>query len=284
MLIGGSALELGAVSISYYALLVVVAIGAGGGIAWERAHDQEDAPDILLAMASLGLLLGVAVGRLFFVLNPPPSVAAYYDRAWFLAHPLDLQAGLLAVWNGGLGQAGLAIGGLLALGCVIWRRQLDVALWADRIMPGVLAGLVIAPLGSLLAGQMFGPVTRLPWGVSLEQRIPPYDDLTRFPVGTRFQPTPLYLALLAAAILVALLVVERRGSAWLRPGELALAGWGLYGVGAFGLGFWQVDVSRAWLGLSGWQSLALLMAAVCLVSLIWLRRDARRERHKDYNR
>jgi len=275
MVFGRYAVELGTVSISYYALLVVVAIGVGGGIAWERIRDQEDAADILLAMIVLGLLLGVSVGRLFFVLNPPPSVAAYYDRTWFLAHPFDLQAGLLAVWNGGLGQAGLAVGGLLAVGWVMWRRQLDVAQWADRLLSGLLAGLIVAPLGSLLAGQMFGPVTRLPWGMTLEHRVPPYDDLVRFPAETRFQPTPLYFALLASAILIAVLIIERRWKEWLRPGDLALIGWGVYCAGAFGLGGWQMDVSRGWLGLSGWQSLALTMAAACLVGLLWNRRARR---------
>jgi phosphatidylglycerol:prolipoprotein diacylglycerol transferase len=223
------------------------------------------------------IVLGVVVGRAFYVLNPPPSVSDFFDRAWYGQHLLDLQVGPLAFWNGGLGNGGIALGGMLGVGWTIWRQKLDPVRWADWLIIGLLGGLAIAPLGSFFSGLMFGPQTGLPWGMSLASPAPPYDDLVLYPPSTRFHPTPLYFVLLAL-VLLGIVLWWRQRSQQVNSGDLFLAGWRAYCVGAAVLGNWQVDVSRGWLHLSGLQGMMLVMAAMTVGIKIWRRKQGSRNR------
>lgn len=263
-----TALELGAVTVSTYALLVVAALGVGGGLTLWQARRQDHAPDAVFNMMIRAIVLGVIVGRAFYVLNPPPSVSGFYDRGWYGRHLLDLQVGPLAFWSGGLGNGGIALGGMLGLGWAIWRQKLDAVCWSDWLITGLLGGLAIAPLGSFFSGLMFGPPTRLPWGMSLASPSPPYDDLVLYPPSTRFHPTPLYFALLALLLLIVVLWWRQR-SPPIGSGDLFLMGWGSYCLGAAIVGIWQTDVSRGWLALSGLQGMMLLMAAMTVSVKIW---------------
>jgi len=270
-----TAFELGNISVSTFALLVVLAFGVGGGVTLWRLRYQDGAVGNVLLLLTWVIVLGVVFGRLFYVLTPPPSVAAYYDRTWYGQHLLDLQVGPLAFWSGGLGSGGFAVGGLLAFGWITWRHKLDAARWADAMIVGLLSGLAIAPLGNFLSGLMFGPPTMLPWGMTLGERFAPYDDLARYPVSMRFQPTPVTFVLLAMLILAAVLIIERRWQDHRTTGNLFLLGWGAYSAGAAVLGGWQADVSRGLLNLSGLQGVMLLMALASLGILLWERTGKR---------
>jgi len=265
-----TAIDLGTITISTFALLIVLALGVGGGITLWRARHEEVAVDTILQMAIWAIVLGVIFGRLFYVLNPPPSVAAYYDRVWYGQHLLDLQVGPLAFWSGGLDNGGIAVGGLLALGWIMWRRKLDIDRWAKWLIVGLLSGLAISPLGNFLSGRMFGPPTSLPWGVAIAERTAPYNDVTQYPASTRFQPTPIYFVLLALLTLAIVLLVERRQPEMSGGIDLFVLGWGLYGAGAVLLGFWQVDVSRGLLHLSGLQGVMLVTVILLAGVKGWL--------------
>jgi len=251
-----------------FALLTAVALGVGGGVTMWRARSQDGAiPTVFLAMI-WAVALGVVVGRVFYVLNPPPSVVVYYSRSWYATHLLDLQIGPLAFWSGGLGSGGIAVGAMIAVGVVAWRLCLDITQWADWLIVGLMSGLAIAPLGNFLSGSMFGPPTGMPWGMVLAERISPYDDLAHYPSSMRFQPTPVYFVLLALVVLGSLLVVERRRKEHRPAGILFSLGWGAYCSGAFLLGFLQSDVSRGFLNLSGLQGIMFVMAVASLGVLV----------------
>lgn len=250
---GPTGFEIGAVTIGYFGLIVTAAAAVGVLVTLWRARSRI-APLTVLDAAVWIVVGAVLGGRLFYVLNPPPSVAQFYDRRWFLSHPLDLQAGPLAVWNGGLGSAGVMLGGLAAGLILLWRRELDLGAAADALAPGVLLALAVLPWANLATGQLLGPPTGLPWAV-----------------GTgNVHPTPAY-ASLWAVLAFGLLWWLRRG--WLADapqGALALAAALLFLPGVFLVGFLQVDVSRGLLGLSGgqWMALALWAAAAALAARV----------------
>ncbi len=256
-------IQLGPVIIGYFGLILILAMAAGGFISYRRARRRGENPDIVLDALTWGLVIGIAVARLAYVLNPPPSVAAVTSRRWFLTHPFDLQMGPLAIWSGGLGMGGALVGGILGVYLLLRRREVDVWLWADILTPGALAGIVIGTLANLVNQQMYGPPTRMPWGIPIERPAPPYDLL---PDGARFHPTPFYLGLWTLATFVILHWL--RGRVSLRRGELFLLGLLIYTPGLFLADFVRVDLARWLFGLSGMQVISVVLFGAALVMLI----------------
>lgn len=248
---GATGIEIGAVTLGYFGLILTAAAALGVAVAlwWARGRV---APGTVVDAAAWMLVGGVLGGRLFFVLNPPPSVAQFYDRRWFLSHVLDFQAGPLAVWSGGLGTAGAMAGALAAALILAWRRRLDAWAWADALAPGVLAALVVLPWANLATGQLLGPPTRLPWGVGAASQ----------------HPTPAYVSLWAALVLAGVLIWASRRRAPAQSGVLALGAALALLPGLFFAGFLREDVSRGLLGLAGeqWLALALWMLAAAVLA------------------
>jgi phosphatidylglycerol:prolipoprotein diacylglycerol transferase len=250
------ALQVGALSISTYALVVLVALVTGGIITRREARRHSERGGPVLDLLGLGLASAVVFGRALYILSPPPSAAAYYDRQWYLTHFFDLQAGPLAIWSGGLDAAGMWIGAALAAVYVVRRERLNTALWADILTPGALALLAVSAWANVANGQLFGPPTALPWGMGVERRPPPFDDLALYPLSTRFHPTPAYLSIWALVTLAIVLLIGGRRGSRLRRGDRALLALAIYLPGLFAVDFLRVDVSRVLLGLTGVQVLA----------------------------
>lgn len=260
-------IHLGPVTFSFFGLILLAALVAGGFWAYRTARREGENPEHVIDLLTWGSALGIVVARLFYVWNPPPFVSAFYDRRWYLTHPFDLQVGPLAIWSGGLGMAGALVGGVLGVVLALWRRKLDLPLWADILTPGALLGLAIAAWANGVHRQMYGPPTALPWGVSIASPAAPYNDYTLYPPGTtRFHPTPAYVSLWALVTLGVVLLAGRRFAARMQPGDRFLLAAVVYLPGLFLLDFLRVDVNRGLLGLTGMQSLALL----ALVALVWL--------------
>ena len=259
-------IELGPVLLTYFGLIVTGAIVAGAVVAYRWVRQQGDEADALLDVLTGGLVGGVLLGRLFYIWNPPPSVAAIYDRRWFLTHFFDLQIGPLAIWSGGLGRAGILLGAAAAGVIVLRRRGLDIRRWADSLVFGLLVMLAILPWANVVNQQMMGPPTTLPWGVPLLRRVPPYDDLVAYPASTRFHPTPAYLSLWTLLALGVVWLAHIRIRSRMRVGDLSLLAAVLYLPGLFAADFLRSDLNQAFLGLSGLQVLAALWFAAALVA------------------
>lgn len=265
-------LQLGPLTLSYFSLAVVVAVLVGGIITALAARRKHEDPTAVFDLFAWMLILGVVVSRLFYIWNPPPSVAGLYNREWYLTHPLDLQAGVLAVWGGGLGMAGMLVGASLGASLFLRRAGLDVWLWADILVPGLLVALIIAPWGNVLSGQLVGPPTNLPWGIAAAYHPPPYDNALLYPPGTRFHPTPAYLSIWALLTAAGVWAINRRREGRLQNGSLFLMATLIYVPGLFLADFLRIDVPRPFLGLSGMQTLALLVILAVAGIVIWRRR------------
>jgi phosphatidylglycerol:prolipoprotein diacylglycerol transferase len=267
-------LHLGPLTVTLFGLIVALNVVISGIVtAWFVRRRGED-PILVFDLLGWMLVLGVVLARLFYVLNPPPSVAALYSREWYLAHLLDLQIGPLAVWSGGLSMAGMLVGVVLGALVVIRRHQLDGWLWADIAVPGLLLLQIIGPWGNLLMGQMIGPPTTMPWGVVIDHPPPPYNDTLSYPPGTLFHPTPAYLSLWALLVSVGVGGLNKRCATHFQYGDTFLGVSLLYCVGLFLTDFLRVDVSRILLGLSGMQIVALVMFAWSIAMILGHRRRA----------
>ncbi len=255
-------IDLGAVKISFFGLIVLFGIAVGGVVAGYAARRRGEDASVVPDLLAWGLVSGLVVGRLFYIVNPPPSVTIYYNRQWYLTHFFDLQAGPLAIWSGGLGMAGVMVGATLAVVIALWRRRLRLTLWADILSPALMALLAITGWANVVDEHLCGPPTRLPWGMALGRRVPPYDDLTLYPPSTRFHPTPAYVALWALVALAVVWLIQRRAGNPLCEGDVALLTLAVYLPGLFLADFLRVDLSLSVAGLSGVQVLAALIYGV----------------------
>lgn len=261
-----SGIDFGTLSISYFSLTFLAALGAALLVTVVIARIRGRDASALYDVALWGLFAAIVVGRLFYVLNPPPSVARFYSREWYFQHLLDFQLGPLTVWNGGLSRAGMAVGMALAAWGVLHRQEGSLREWADILTPGALVFLSIAPWGNVLMKQMFGPPTALPWAVRLAERVPPYGSYIDVPPSMGFHPTPAYVALWSLAALLVWIVLRRVWASRERPGSEFLLAAGLAAPGLFLFDFLRVDVSTIVLGLTAVQILALLAMLAAFLS------------------
>jgi phosphatidylglycerol:prolipoprotein diacylglycerol transferase len=214
-----------------------------------RGLDGEHIWNILL----WGLLLGVTVSRLWYVLGSP---------SYYLQDPLRI----IGVDNGEfVGLRGLTIHGALfgaILAVVLYTRwqKLYFWLWLDLGAIGFVLGQAIGRWG-----------TSLPWGLRIAQQyridaisplgnfLPEYSKLqpgasicdlglgcyrnmTLYPFeSTRFHPTFLYESLWNLAICLFLIYLSRRLNERLVRGEMFFIYGMFYAVGRFVLEFLRVD-------------------------------------------
>ncbi|NDJ53077.1 MAG: prolipoprotein diacylglyceryl transferase [Chloroflexi bacterium] len=258
--------QVGPISIGAFALIILLALIVGALLAVVRLR-QSDQPLLpILDLLLLGPILAIVLGRLFYIWNPPPSAADLFSRSWYLSNLLDLQAGPLAVWTGGLGSAGLLLGALSSLVLVMLLRVMDWRHWIDRIIPAFLLTCSIAALANLANRHLLGPPTTLPWGLTLANRPPAYADLLTFPPETLFHPTPGYVALWMLFSLVVVLLIERFWARPISPGRIGILDLGLAATGWLVFDFLRIDLNTGLLGLTGlqWLSVVLLVSLVLL--------------------
>jgi phosphatidylglycerol:prolipoprotein diacylglycerol transferase len=269
------AINIGPVAIRYFGLILIVGMVAGGYLATREARRRGQNPEHLLDALTWGLIGGLVGARLLHVLNPPPSMQVQgLTAGWYLAHPFDLQQGPFAIWNGGLSAVGALLGGLLAVCIFLWRNKLAVWVWADILIFGLLLGAAIASWGNIVNQQLYGPPTSAPWGMRViaERRLPPYTDLTAWPLTDGFHPIPAYQSLWGLATLGALWLIERRRGERLVAGDLFLLGALIYLPGLFALDFLRLDNSRMLAGLSLEQGVMVVLFGLALYAFIRRRR------------
>lgn len=266
-------LKLGVVTFSFFGMIVITAILVGGFISMCQARRRGQDATQVIDLLTTGFVVSLVTARLFYIWNPPPSVARYYDRGWYLAHPFDLQIGPLAVWSGGLGLAGALIGGVAGVLFMLWRRRLPMRLWADLLTPGALIGLLIAPWANIVTRQMIGPPTGLPWGITVAAPPPPYDDFAVYPPGvTRFHPTPAYVSVWTLAALGIVLYMRGGYADRMRDGDAFALAAALYLPGVFVADFLRIDQYRGLLGMTGLQGVAV--AGMIGLAAMWFTRPA----------
>lgn len=257
-------IHFGNLTITFFGLLLILGLLAGGYLAMRAAKRRGEEPEHVVDAMTWVVLWGVAGARLFHVFAPPPSMVAQgLTTAYYLTHPFDLQTGPLAIWAGGLNVLGALAGGMFGLWLYTRRHKLDFAVWADIAALGAPLGIAIGSLGNLLHGQLLGPETSLPWGVAAVGG------------GVRYHPTPAYLSLWALLVLAGLHWLESRAERPMKPGNLFLWFAALLAPGLFLFEVFQPDKRHLVAGLSGMQVAALLIFAG---GLLWLGARERGER------
>ncbi|MBX3059108.1 MAG: prolipoprotein diacylglyceryl transferase [Anaerolineae bacterium] len=203
------------------------------------------------------LLFAVIGARLYHVLTPSPSMAAFgIETPWdYFRNPMQL----INIRAGGLGIYGGLAGGALGLFIYTRRQRIPTLAWADLAVVGVALGQVFGRWGNFFNQELYGRPTTLPWAITITEahRLPGYEEFSRF------HPAFLYESLWNLLAFLVLYTLVKRYSARLLTGELTALYLIFYAVGRILLETVRLD-SRT-LELFG---LNLNMAIATFVSLL----------------
>lgn len=244
------ALSLGHIHITWYSLIVMLAIIAAVGIAIWEGKRKGIPSDTILALAPWAVLGGVIGARLFHVI----------DRwEYYSADPLQIfmiQQGGLAIW-------GAILGG--SLGVVIFARlkQISLGRLADTLVPALLVAQIIGRFACIIDGDAVGGVTSLPWAFTY---INPNAMLPPGLLGLPVHPYPVYDQLWN---LMGLAVALKLRHHFKTDGFLFLSYVSIYAVGRFV--FTYVRQEKVWFwGLQEAQVLAIAILVAVAVAVIYV--------------
>src|ERR1700736_5123443 len=99
---------IGGLKVHWYGIMIALGLYAGIQVALRDAPRRGINRDQLMNVALLAAVLGVAGGRLYYVVQNHPD--------FYVKHPTEI----LAVWQGGMAFFGAIFGGALAMGIAAW--------------------------------------------------------------------------------------------------------------------------------------------------------------------
>lgn len=250
-----SYLELGPLTIRYYALCIIVGVVVATLIGSRRAQALGAPKNLVSDIAILAVPFGVIGGRIYHVITSP---AQYFGRN---GDPVSA----LYIWEGGLGIWGAisfgALGAYIAFRYLQRRGETGIsfAQFADSVAPGILIAQAIGRFGNWFNQELFGRPTELPWGLEIEA--------SNRPAGFRefetFHPTFLYEAIWTS--LIALLLIRMSSRLASHPGRVFAAYVALYSLGRLFIEQLRIDSANQFLGLRFNSWTAILLVAIGVV-------------------
>lgn len=199
-------LQLGPLTVRWYGLMIVTGAMLAAYVATLEARRRDEDSNHVWDMLVWCLILGIIGARLYHVLSSPVGGNRGFHY-YFVENPFTTLTifevaipfpTAFLIWEGGIGIFGALVGGLLAVIIYTRRHRLNLWRWLDILAPGMLLAQAIGRWGNYFNQELYGPPTTLPWGITItnvNQRIPPFDDLTIYPLTTTFHPLFLYESL-----------------------------------------------------------------------------------------
>jgi phosphatidylglycerol:prolipoprotein diacylglycerol transferase len=244
------AIQIGPVAVRWYGLMYLVGFVLFSVLGKIRARQNlltgwhpRDVDDMLF-YGVFGVILG---GRLGYVL--------FYKPLYYLDHPLEI----LAIWQGGMSFHGGLLGVLLALSLFAHQRGKRWLEVTDFVAPLIPLGLAAGRLGNFINGELWGRVTKVPWGMVFPQAGP-----------EPRHPSQLYeFGLEGVLLFVVLWTYTRRRRPLGAPSGLFLIG---YGVCRFVVEYAREPdnfLGFLALGLTMGQWLSLPMIVIGVAMMIW---------------
>lgn len=212
------------------------------------------------------LIPAVIGARLYHVLTPSPSMAAIgiHSPLDYFQNPYQL----INLRNGGLGIYGGIVGGALGLWLFTRRYRLSTIAWADLAVIGVILGQVFGRWGNFFNQELYGGPTDVPWAVYID----PVHRLPEFSEFGRFHPAFLYESLWSLLTFIILMLLLKRYSEKLLPGDLMGVYLVFYAVGRILLEMVRLDSRGIMIaGFSINIAIATLVSlAVAIMMVAWM--------------
>ena len=243
---------IGGLKIHWYGIMIALGLYAGIQVALRDSAIRGINRDQLMNLALLAAILGIAGGRLYYVVQNNPS--------FFLHNP----AQIIAVWQGGMAFYGAIFGGALAVVIAAWRWHMPFWSVLDIGALGLAIGQTIGRVGNIINGDIVGYRTN-GWGFE-------YTNPHTFgPPNTPVQPASLYELLISLALFLLLWNLRKR----IHPeGMLAMIYLVLYSISQFFIFFLRDNIVILG-GLKQAQVTALVVIALTLPVIAYLLRKER---------
>jgi len=246
-----NSIELGAITIHYYALCILIGIFVALAVGSRRWKNYGGVSSELYDLAIYVIPAGIVGGRLYHVVTTPEL---YFGANGHLSSAFK-------IWEGGMGIWGaVALGTLVAY--LYFRhkpRSISFSRALDALSPGLLIAQAIGRWGNWFNHELFGRPTTLPWGL----QIPASDRPVGYSQFETFHPTFLYESLWC--LLCALLILAIPRIRQLQPGNTFLLYISLYCLGRVGIESLRIDFSHRILGLRFNEWVALLGLVISAV-------------------
>ena len=251
------------IAVRWYGVIIMSGALLAAYIATRRASARGYDPDHVWNQLMLGLLMGIAGARIYYVIFEWERFSA---NLWSIPN----------LTTGGLAIHGGIIGSVLAV--IVYARwnKLPFLDWVDVCVPAYLLGQAVGRWGNFFNQEAYGRPTTLPFGLRIdpEYRLPPFNDMQTYPASTLFHATFLYESLWNLAGAGLLFFADRRygfgapaGKRWLRPGDLLFLYAIIYSLGRFWIEGLRTD-SLCANGIGGSCDGSLRMAQVLSLVLI----------------
>lgn len=212
------------------------------------------------------LIPAIIGARLYHVLTPSPSMAAVgiYSPLDYFQNPYQL----INLRNGGLGIYGGIAGGALGLWLFTRRYCLSTIAWADLAVIGVILGQAFGRWGNFFNQELYGGPTDVPWAVYI-------DPVHRLPAVSeygRFHPAFLYESLWSLLTFAILMILLKRYSNRLLPGDMTGVYLVFYAIGRILLEIVRLDSRGIMIaGFSINIAIATLVSlSVAIMMLAWM--------------
>ena len=229
--------QVGPFALRWYGVLMMLGILAASWVAARYVGRNGEDPNTLWDMLFCVLIPGLIGARLYYVFIQSPRGPDGLGK--YLSNPIEI----IKIWEGGIHIFGAFIFGGAALLIYAWRRKLPTLIYLDSVALGLPLGQAIARNANFINQELYGPTTTLPWGLRIDddRRVPPYNDLARYPDTVRFQPLFLYEVIWNALGFALIFWISRRFEKQRKSGDIALLYLIWYPLGRFFIEFLRTD-------------------------------------------
>jgi prolipoprotein diacylglyceryl transferase len=232
-----SVLEIGPLTIHYYALCIITGIAVAIWLGNKRFNFKTaQGQSVVSEVAFVAVPSGIIGGRIYHVISSPN---AYFGKG---GEPVDA----LKIWEGGLGIWGAISIGLL--GAYLRYKSLgkkvelpSFAVFADALAPGILFAQAIGRFGNWFNGELFGRPLDSWWAVEIPSRYRP-SGYSQF---ESFHPTFLYEAIWCTVIAILIIILGDK----LKAGQSFALYVAAYCVGRFFIEWIRIDTANTIAGL-----------------------------------
>ncbi|HMO55819.1 MAG TPA: prolipoprotein diacylglyceryl transferase [Roseiflexaceae bacterium] len=246
------------IAIRWYGVLIMAGALLSAYVAANRARLRNHDPEHVWNLLMLGLVLGIAGARAYYVAFEWPR---------FAGRPL---LDIINPATGGLAIHGALIGAIAAALIYTRRNRLGLIEWLDICLPTVLLAQAVGRWGNFFNQEAYGRPSELGFGlvIDAEHRVEPFRDMQAYPRETTlFHPTFLYESIWNLVGFGLLIWIERRFGKRLRPGDMALGYAIVYGAGRFWIEGLRTD-SLCTSGVGGGCDESLRVAQIASLFLL----------------